>query len=122
MVVMYLFNLYQHSLLVTPPPHRRGDLNISVTEAFPRSSVLSPRSRVTVVLLVTLVLHFWCASQNLPSVRLRQPGRQGDFPWYSPTNLSLQYKSPNSGVTAIRALVIFRIPRLYNIINTTILL
>lgn len=54
-LVVYLFNGYKHSLLVTLLAEGVG-LDVAVTDAFPRSSVPSPRSRVTVVLLVTLVL------------------------------------------------------------------
>ena len=88
-LVVYLFNGYKHSLLVTLLTEGMG-LNVTVTDAFPRSSVPSPRSRVTVVLLVTLVL--------FPLVFLAEPtfskvGTTGvvagvfRFPWHVASNL-----------------------------------
>ena len=89
-LVVYLFNGYEHSLLVALLTEGVG-LNIAVTDAFPRSSIPSPRSRVTVVLLVTLVL--------FPLVLFTEPtfskvGTTGvvagvfRFSWHYLTNLS----------------------------------
>ena len=52
---MYLFHLHQHSLFVAQLTEGVC-LYIAVTDAFPRSSVPLACSRVTAVLLVTLVL------------------------------------------------------------------
>ena len=54
-LVMYFFYFYKHSLLVAQLT-KGMSLYIAVTDAFPRSAIPFPCSRVTVVLLVLLVL------------------------------------------------------------------
>lgn len=87
-LVVYLFNWNKHSLLIAQLTERMC-LNIAVTDAFPRTSVSFPCSRVTTVLLVTLVF-FPLVFLTEPSFRqLRTTGmvaRVLCFPWHHCTS------------------------------------
>ena len=54
-LVMYFLYLYKNSLLITEFTKWMG-LNITVTDAFPRTTIPSPCVRISLVLLVTSVL------------------------------------------------------------------
>ena len=88
---MYLFYLNKHSLLVAQLTEGMS-LYIAVTDAFPRSSVPLACSRVTAVLLITLVLFLLVLLTETALRQVRTAGvaaRVFRFSWQNPTSFIL---------------------------------
>ena len=94
--VMHLLRLNKTSFLKTLFT-KRVCIHITVTDAFPRTSIFSFGCRVAAVLLISLVLYFL---MFLTEPAIRQLGTAGVgtrsfwFPWHRLTSLSGQKESP----------------------------
>lgn len=104
-LMVYFLYRNKHTLLIAQLTERMC-LHITVTDAFPRTPVTSPRIRITLVLLVTPVL--------LPLVLLTEPSlckvgaawimaRVLCFPWHFPTSDSMHKESLHSGIPTMKA-------------------